>query len=925
MTYIPGAFSRDDTQRGNVFFALFAAVALLGVLGITVSTFIKGPLSSSVKVTRMNVAESQMAVMAQAIVMQSSAGMNCDSDAFVEPVAWRVPGGVAAPAGGGLLPTSVNVASTIDPWGSEFGYCVWDHGADDCGSTERLAGASNNAEGQTVIALISAGPDKTFTTTCRSFAAADVNANGTLGDPGDLAMVSKAAETDDDIIFTYSYREAAGASGGLWTLKSSDENVATISKDLEVDGNAQFEGAGVFSALSADSMTARNADFIDFMDGLRLPDSSVYDPDCDGTTAGVLRRNAATIEMCVNNVWTDIGGSSSGGGNNQLGTDSATVCDGDAAGAIRYNDALSLPQYCDGVAWRNFVTQSSAVLLAVTPGVIQLPVIGPCTSECPHASGPATQDITVTNMGSVVSGNITQTSFNVTLNPGSTTCGGPLAPGASCIFNVSGRTSGNFTADDGYFDIYNGGVLVTRLTVHSTGSGFGCSAGVYGWGGQVVNCVNGTTPNFIVNTAGCDGSSFEPRCTRVAADDPVIEIGYDYHVDPTNANTVSGAQNSVNLAGYGMNTYHNYCEQLVAQGYDDWFLPSSSQLQTLLYPLRATLLMTGSFWSSTYQGNLYWDGAHFNTYNFASNSLGSSAGGGSHKVRCMRQHNTALPAIQSDISAKLFHGSLGYDAVSSGSIGIFYAPVAGVSVSSQIFNIRSTNVPVTASIAGAGTPTISVNGRAAVASTTAYPGDTIKIFTTSPAVGAQEVYTLSVGSSTFTWTVRTPGANTRRAFVTSTTYTGSMGGIGGADGHCQTRATAAGLGGTWYALLGTQANPMTSRLPWNWNRLENMAGDVIATDYKSLFTRGLAFSSVNIGAPIAYNEFGNWAGARRVHTGAEHNQDSFFQGGDCNQWTSADPNYWLLYGWAGSRSTAWSVAEYTQCNVPSSLYCIGPF
>ena len=31
------------------------------------------------------------------------------------------------PTGGGLIPMSIGI-SKKDPWGTEYGYCVWDHG-----------------------------------------------------------------------------------------------------------------------------------------------------------------------------------------------------------------------------------------------------------------------------------------------------------------------------------------------------------------------------------------------------------------------------------------------------------------------------------------------------------------------------------------------------------------------------------------------------------------------------------------------------------------------------------------------------------------------------------------------------------------------------------------------------------------------------
>jgi hypothetical protein len=47
-------------------------------------------------------------------------------------------------------------------------------------------------------------------------------------------------------------------------------------------------------------------------------------------------------------------------------------------------------------------------------------------------------------------------------------------------------------------------------------------------------------------------------------------------------------------------------------------------------------------------------------------------------------------------------------------------------------------------------------------------------------------------------------ADTRRIFLTSTVYSGDLGGLAGADATCQARADAANLGGTWRAILSTR-------------------------------------------------------------------------------------------------------------------------
>ena len=205
-------------EAGNVFFAIFGAVALVAVLGYSVSTFIKGPLATSVKITRYNTAENQMSIAGQVAVMAAAnqpGNGDCDSDGFVEPLEWRDAGASPKPVNGGLVPMNVGVAKK-DPWGTEYGYCVWDHGSltdgsGTCGGVGQMRLAGYGATIYPVVALVSAGPDKTFTTTCRTFEDADANDDFDLEDAGvDYALVQKAAETDDDIIFTYTYEEATG-------------------------------------------------------------------------------------------------------------------------------------------------------------------------------------------------------------------------------------------------------------------------------------------------------------------------------------------------------------------------------------------------------------------------------------------------------------------------------------------------------------------------------------------------------------------------------------------------------------------------------------------------------------------------------------------------------------------------------------------
>ncbi len=210
--------------------------------------------------------------------------------------------------------------SKKDPWGTEYGYCVWDYGSiilnPACQGTpgvdRRLEGGLD--QGYPVVALVSAGPDKTFSTTCRNFSTgpgrADQNNNGSLADAGDLELVGKTADADD-IIYTYTYQEAMAASGGLWTLKSGDATKATIDKDLEVTGGARFSGTGMF-----DRLAATGSDYLEVISGLKLGSATLVNQ-CDLANNSVLRLAAdnKSLEMCDGTAtppaWKTVGGAES--------------------------------------------------------------------------------------------------------------------------------------------------------------------------------------------------------------------------------------------------------------------------------------------------------------------------------------------------------------------------------------------------------------------------------------------------------------------------------------------------------------------------------------------------------------------------------------------------------------------------------------
>jgi len=116
-----------------------------------------------------------------------------------------------------------------------------------------------------------------------------------------------------------------------------------------------------------------------------------------------------------------------------------------------------------------------------------------------------------------------------------------------------------------------------------------------------------------------------------------------------------------------------------------------------------------------------------------------------------------------------------------------------------------------------------------------------------------------------------------RVFVTSTTYTGKLGGLSGADAKCQARADAAGLGGTWVAWLSDSTTNAKDRIPDTNVGYYRLDGVKVA-DNKADLTDG------NIDNPINVNEEGTSYSSGIVRTGTK--SDGTVDTYTCNDWTT---------------------------------------
>lgn len=302
-------------EGGNAIAMIFMAIGMAGVVTYGLNNVMRGPAVTAAETARRTIAENNLIATARlAITASARQAVNkgdCDADGFVEPLPFRAPVAPAVgPTGGGFLPMTLGATMT-DPWGNQYGYCVWDPGTvsksdnhPNCGTTpNRLEGAPR--DDQPAIAIISAGKNGTFQTTCNAY----LDTTPADGKP-DTAMVVKAPGSDDSVL-TYTYAEANGAGSGLWKIRldagNAETNIAEIGMNIESTSSA--------GATFGGKVELRNK-------GLVLPgdpgDDSVTGA-CDAAKDGQMRRNTAnapaapTLEMCDfsnGGGWTQITGSS---------------------------------------------------------------------------------------------------------------------------------------------------------------------------------------------------------------------------------------------------------------------------------------------------------------------------------------------------------------------------------------------------------------------------------------------------------------------------------------------------------------------------------------------------------------------------------------------------------------------------------------
>jgi hypothetical protein len=178
------------------------ALVLLGLAGAGVlATIAYGSYYQIARGTQDTVTRTHTAgLLTQAAYTLATETTDSDGDGTAEP-----PAGLLALGDGWEIPSSSG-APKADAWGSALKYCPWDNGSSTA-SAGRLAGANPALQSSIQFALVSGGPDKTFSTSCNQAKIA------ALGDDGVRLMT--VAQLNQGVGGTYFYGDPVASVLGL--------------------------------------------------------------------------------------------------------------------------------------------------------------------------------------------------------------------------------------------------------------------------------------------------------------------------------------------------------------------------------------------------------------------------------------------------------------------------------------------------------------------------------------------------------------------------------------------------------------------------------------------------------------------------------------------------------------------------------------
>ena len=911
----------QKSQSGNIFMALFAAVAFMGVLGVATTSYIKGPLTSSVNVSRVSMAEYQMRVASNVAIRQAAALPNsgdCDGDGMVEPIEYEDAGSGDAPVGGGYYPDALG-ASVTDPWGVRYGYCVWNGGAavtganaacdDNADSTEqRLDGQPNVTK--PVVALISAGKNRQFETTCSAY----------IDDATD--MISKDAGSDD-VILSYTYEEASSYGGGLWSINPTDSETAEIDKTIEF--------AGGMSMGTVASTTADDCDGPEDANRLYFDDVERQVVRCDG--AGN---------------WQSV----LGGGEGEVGylrqDDGTSVCGPSSEGEIRYNTSLNKVERCNGASWDGNDSFAPSTLLAAPPYAnYDMDITGPCNAgECPLGYSNY-ETFTIRNLGGVDSDYISKdysaylggaNPENFEIDWASSTCDNNVylpAYTGSCQIDVRAKAdrnmsySANLTVTDGTNSV------IVYLSGES--AGLSCSSGDYIEGGYVVGDCTGADggpgdTQVIVQEEGCGTGTSNPTCSGDSSDDGVFPAR-TLLMSPTLTNAGDGEANSRNILSYSnlpatQLPAADYCETLDLNGYTDWYLPAIDEANAAYSrnEIREKLFQGVYITSRKIDVDVHAGTALFyQTKDFSSGTIGVSAIPDNYLVRCARKRGASPATSTADTNPEYY---LNTEAVYD-SFPVINIYTDANTQGSYSFYISGYNRTITLAVSGDGAPTLNTDQGNGPSISLAPAGRVgVTILGTAGASGTTTDAFLISGADIIPIRIHAlDPTDETLIFVTENLYDGDNGGLAGVDSICQAEAQTAGISNftDYKALVSTTTDDARNRLSQYTSAIYNMNNDLLADDINELSSAEIQ-NTINYyadGSAYVADDDNNEFSMVRTASLTTLRKESSSLSRTCQDFTSASGSTTL--GNVNHFDHRWIRHSASQpCAALRNYYCFGP-
>jgi hypothetical protein len=158
---------------------------------------------------------------------------------------------------------------------------------------------------------------------------------------------------------------------------------------------------------------------------------------------------------------------------------------------------------------------------------------------------------------------------------------------------------------------------------------------------------------------------------------------------------------------------------------------------------------------------------------------------------------------------------------------------------------------------------------------------------------------------------RTIPAGAKRVFVSSTSQTGNLGGLSGADTICQSLGSSLTPAGTFVAWLSDDTHDAKDRVTSSgpWYRLDGIK----VANSKADLIDGTVFTSIN------YDNTGSYSPMTDAWTGTNSGGTrSIYY---CSNWGSPSSGVYGTVGNISTASSSWSDVTHFSCNASYKLYC----